>query len=49
MEKLSEVSGFGIADNVEAEVRHNKKVLKEDTIEALDDVSMSDSVEAEVT
>jgi hypothetical protein len=49
MEKLSEGSEFGMADNVEAEVVKSGKVLKDRSVDNMSDgIGMSDSVTAEV-
>lgn len=47
-EEESPDSKFGMADSVEAEAKRNKKMLKGANPDAIDDVSMSDSVEVEV-
>lgn len=50
MEKLSEVSDFGMADNVEAEVVRNGKVLKDEAVGVMSDgIGMLDNVECEIT
>jgi hypothetical protein len=51
MEKLSKVSEFGMADNVEAEVVRSGKVLRNETVvdSMSDSMGAIDSVECEVT
>ena len=49
MEKLSEVSDFGMTDNVEVEVVRSRKMLKNEAVDSMSDgIGMSDSVIAEI-